>query len=238
MPVEGHVNDMHPFVMVLRDKPAPMCDDCITRAAGWANRQSANQAGRRLANQRVIQRERDRCVSCGKVKTVSWLTGTSRFISGPAAQGASAIIEVEERPGQSGEQREAEQVIIAALAQELGVRLQPARLPLPDGSRMELDGATEDLSILVEAWAHQGPPKAAQKAKVSKDALKLVFAGRVAGTNPRRILLFCCEEAARPFLGRGWEASALREFGVEVLVVALPAGMRERVLAAQRRQYR
>lgn len=232
------MNDRSPFVVALRGNPTPICDDCITCVVGWVNRQSANSAGRRLANQRVIQREKDRCVSCGKVKTVSWLTGTSQFISGPAAQGASASVEVEEHPGQSGEQREAEGVIVAALAQELGIRLEPVRLPLPDGSRMELDGAAEDLSILVEAWAHQGPPKSAQKAKVSKDALKLAFAGRIAGTNPRRILLFCCEEAARPFLGQGWEASALREFGVEVLVVALPADMRERVLAAQKRQYR
>ena len=144
----------------------------------------------------------------------------------------------ETQPGDSSEQRQAERVMIARLAEELGVSLTPKGVPLPDGSRMELDGATENLSILVEAWAHQGPPKSAQKAKVSKDALKLAFAGRVVGTNPHKILLFCDEEAARPFVGRGWEASALREFGIEVLVVALPADMRESVLAAQRRQYR
>lgn len=66
----------------------------------------------------------------------------------------------------------------------------------------------------------------------------IAVAARIVATDPRRILLFGDEEAARPFVGQGWEASALREFGVEVLVRALPTGVRERVLAAQKRQRR
>jgi hypothetical protein len=138
-----------------------------------------------------------------------------------------------EQPGRSNEQREAERAMIDALAELLNAPLEPARVPLPDGSHMEIDGATEDLSVLVEAWAHQGPPESAQKAKVAKDALKLAFAARLIGTGPRKILLFSCHEAARHFTGLGWEAAALREFEIEVIVVKPPDDLGERVLAAQ-----
>lgn len=138
-----------------------------------------------------------------------------------------------EQPGRSDEQLEAESVMIDALAQQLGVHLEPAQVLLPDGSRMEVAGATEDLSVLVEAWAHQGPPKSEDRAKVSKDAFKLAFASRLVGTDPRKILLFSCHEAAHHFTDQGWEAAALREFGIEVIVTPLPDDMRERLFAVQ-----
>jgi hypothetical protein len=38
--------------------------------------------------------------------------------------------------------------------------------------RVEIDGADAELTTLVEAWAHQGPPNVAQKHKVLANALK------------------------------------------------------------------
>lgn len=154
----------------------------------------------------------------------------------PAISGPS--IEPELRPGSSREQREAEAVMIASLAAALNTPLAPRRLMLPDGSRIELDGASEDLTVLVEAWAHQGPPKAAQTSKIAKDALKLALAARILGGLRQLVLLFSDEAAAAPFNGRGWIAGALREFGIEVHIVQLPDEVREAILAAQRRQYR
>ena len=140
--------------------------------------------------------------------------------------------------GNSDEQRSAEAVMIRLLAQELGMRLAPRRVDLPRGCHIEVDGCSEDFSVMVEAWAHQGSPRSAQRAKVCKDALKLAFAARAMAGNTRTILLFSDESAARPFLSRGWETAALREFGIEVHLVRLPSQTRELVLAAQRRQYR
>jgi hypothetical protein len=140
--------------------------------------------------------------------------------------------------GDSSEQREAERWMITQLGRELGVCLDKRAVTLPNDSRVAYDGATEDLSIVVEAWAHQGSPKSAQKAKIAKDALKLALTARQVPGNSRRVLLFSSEEAARPFLGAGWEASAIREFGIEVLVRPLPDELRDRVLVAQARQYR
>ena len=141
-------------------------------------------------------------------------------------------------PGDSSEQRDAEKIAIRLLGEQLGVPLAPRRLPLPGGGRIELDGASDHPSVLVEAWAHQGPPKRAQKAKVMTDALKLLFAARVLTTDPRLILALTDHGAAAHFIGRSWMAQALRELGIEVLVVDLPDDVRQAVIRAQARQYR
>jgi hypothetical protein len=140
--------------------------------------------------------------------------------------------------GDSLEQRDAEKVAIQLLGEKLGVVLTPRRLPLPDGGRIELDGVSDQPPILVEVWAHQGPPKAAQKAKVMTDAMRLLFAARVLGTAPRLILGLTDRAAAAHFTGRTWMSQALRELGVEVEIVELPEPVRESVLRAQARQYR
>jgi hypothetical protein len=140
--------------------------------------------------------------------------------------------------GDSSEQREAEKVAIRILGEQLGVQLAPRRLPLPGGGRIELDGVSDLPPTLVEVWAHQGPPKAAQKAKVMTDAMRLLLAARVLMNDPRLVLALTDHAAAAHFTGRSWMAQALRELGIEVLVVELPDAVRQAVLRAQARQYR
>ena len=141
-------------------------------------------------------------------------------------------------PGDSSEQRNAEAVMVALLAEELGVPLAPRRVLVADGRWVEVDAAAGDLSVLCEAWAHQGPPKSAQRNKVMTDALKLVFVRDELGNNARLILLLSDEAAAAPFRGRSWYAAALEHFRVEVRVVSLPDATRAEVRAAQERQFR
>jgi hypothetical protein len=74
-------------------------------------------------------------------------------------------------PCSSREQRDAERVMPDLLSQQLGRKLNPAKLAVPSGERVEVDGADADRSILAECWAHQGPPKSAQLA----DAFKLTL---------------------------------------------------------------
>jgi hypothetical protein len=110
---------------------------------------------------------------------------------------------------------------------------------LSEGVRVEVDGADDGPTVLVEAWAHQGPPKSAQKNKVLADALRLVFVASTLDTSPRLVLCLSDEEAARHFTtARSWASAALRSFGVSVEVVDLPVDLRELVVAAQKRQYR
>lgn len=141
--------------------------------------------------------------------------------------------------GDSKVQRDAEAVLLAALSASIGVPLAPARIHLPDGTYVEADGVSEDPPVLVEAWAHQGPPKSAQRNKVLADALKLVHVAAALERGHRKILCFSDEAAAKPFQSkRSWYAGALRTLDVQVHVIDLPAEWRDRILQAQKRQYR
>jgi hypothetical protein len=146
----------------------------------------------------------------------------------PPRQAAELLIASEprasdERPGDSRVQRDAEAVILASLSQALGVALAPRRVHLPGGAYVDVDGASDDPPILVEVWAHQGPPKVAQKHKVLADGLKLLYAAEQLGQGHRRILCLCDPLAAAPFTtARTWYAAALREHRIEVIVVDLP----------------
>lgn len=141
--------------------------------------------------------------------------------------------------GDSTEQRGAEALILAAVAAQLRVELVRGQLTVHEGIRVDVDGLSHDPPVLVEAWAHQGPPKPAQKAKVMTDALKLLWIERrlfPGGT--RKVLALADASAASHFTGRTWMAAALRDLGIEVVVVELPADVRAGILAAQVRQFR
>lgn len=144
--------------------------------------------------------------------------------------------------GDSAEQRRAEGLMLDLLERELGCQLKrPWRRSLPGGGRLEVDGGTDDAKnpLLVEAWAHQGPPKPAQRAKVITDAFKLSFAATLFPGRPRLLLLFSDESAAAPFRSpRAWPAVAMREAGIEVMVVTLPEEERAKIRQAQKRQFR
>jgi hypothetical protein len=141
-------------------------------------------------------------------------------------------------PGNSDEQKRAERAMIEALSARLGLVLAPRTITLPSGNRLAVDGMVDDPLVDCEAWAHQGPPKAAQRAKVAKDLLKLMLLARIAPVAPRLILLFSDEAACAPFRTRSWMADVVELNDVEIEVVELPADLREAVIAAQRRQYR
>lgn len=142
------------------------------------------------------------------------------------------------RSGDSAEQRAAEALVLAAVATAVNAPLTKTRRRI-GGSSVEVDGISGDPPILVEAWAHQGPPRPAQKYKVMTDAIKLLLVERVLfPRGARKILALTDEAAAAHFRGGSWMAEALREFGVEVMVVELPEEIREGIRLAQRRQFR
>jgi len=140
--------------------------------------------------------------------------------------------------GDSAEQRRAEEYLIARLSEDLGASLKKKEVELPGGERLEIDGVCETPMILCEAWAHQGPPKSAQKNKVLADSLKLLYVERLKSVPARKILLFGDKIAARRFQGENWMARALESFGIEIHIVELPLEMRKAVAEAQKRQYR
>jgi hypothetical protein len=144
----------------------------------------------------------------------------------------------ETAPGNSLEQQEAEDLIISLLGKTLGVALVKKRFELPSGGWLEIDGYCESPRILCEAWAHIGKPKPAQKNKVMADAMKLLFVAALTPRHQRLILAFADEGAASHFRGDSWMAQALKAKGIETYVVQVQSDVREKILLAQKRQYR
>lgn len=137
----------------------------------------------------------------------------------------------------STEQRLAEVPIIAAVSGMLGIPLAPAKIPI-EGVRVEIDGASEDRSVLVEAYARIGTVKSAQQHKLSHDAFKLAWAGQKLGS--RRLIIAVAGEDAAAYLQRpgAWVTMAIRDANVEVMHVPLEAALQTSLMDAQRRQYR
>jgi hypothetical protein len=227
----------------LRRCRAALDDDELARRLDVSPRQTINQVCRRLERSGRLRRY---------VGPAGKIVNDLRRDDGPAAP-ASAPASADRTPdivgrlgdvgptaaGDSREQRHAEQVMLTVLSHRYGVTLTPRRILLDDGIRVEVDGADTELTILVEAWAHQGPPKAAQKHKVLADVLKLLHIAATLPVAPRLVLCLSDPEAAHHFTSaRSWAAHALRGFAIEIVVVELPADVRAAILAAQQRQYR
>lgn len=222
-------------------------DDELVRRLGINPRQTINQVCRRLE---LAGRLRRYVGSAGKI--VNDLGGAEGQPASEPTTRDKATDQAIERSaysvggesdrgaaGDSSEQRHAERVMLELLGERMGVVLRPRRIALDGGVRVEVDGADEALSVLVEAWAHQGPPKVAQKHKVLADAFKLLHVAATLPVAPRLVLCLCDPEAAYHFTtARSWAAHALRAFAVEIAVVELPADVKAAVCAAQQRQYR
>ncbi len=229
---------------LLRVVGGPLDDDEIARRLQVSPRQTVNQVCRKLVAAGQLRRRLGAdsklvnellppaAAQLGSVPESE--VARTRPPAGPEASPAAT------RPdGDSSEQRNAERWMLADLSRRLDVRLVPRRMAVAGVLRVELDGGDEDLTVLVEAWAHQGPPKPAQRNKVLADALKLVWVASTLPRRPRLVLCLSDHQAAAPFTGeRSWAARALADLGVEVVVVDLPVDIRAAVVAAQLRQFR
>ena len=94
---------------------------------------------------------------------------------------------------------------------------------------------SEDDSLFAEAFAHQGTWLGGQRAKVARDALKLITLGR-AHPKARLILAFADPIAARTVGGKSWLSEALKTWKIEVVVVDIGEEMRSRLVERQNEQ--
>lgn len=137
----------------------------------------------------------------------------------------------------SAEQRSAESAITAAVAEHVGVPLAPATIAI-EGARVQIDGASEDRTVLVEAYARIGRLHGAQPKKLATDAFKLVWAGKKLGAS-RLIIAVADVEAERHLKRPGaWLTAALDDAQVKVVRVELSDELRAALEAAQLRQFR
>ena len=141
-------------------------------------------------------------------------------------------------PSDARAQRAAEPLIISAVASHLGIPLRPTRVDLGQGVRVEIDGASADLSVLVEAYAHVGELRGAQPKKLATDAYKLVWTAR--RINAKRLIIAVADSAVEAYLLRpkAWLTAALQDSQVEVIRVSIDADAQAQVVEAQRIQFR
>jgi hypothetical protein len=142
-------------------------------------------------------------------------------------------------PSDSKVQSDAEAAIVSAAAAQLGIDLVRGRsattISVGHGSRVEVDAASSDGSVLVEAYARQGRLKGAQLKKIAQDILKLALVGaRSTAAVSKRVLVFASSEAERSV--SGWVREAAEHFGVEFMVVEIPDELRASILRAQGKQ--
>ncbi|MDQ1131308.1 hypothetical protein [Microbacterium sp. SORGH_AS_0888] len=110
----------------------------------------------------------------------------------------------------------AERAALAALGDGLGVRIRPARLRLADGSRVEIDGASEDGAVVVQLPLRGGEFTSQHRNKIMADMFKLSWLREHAAPGARCVL--CVRENARgAFRGGGWLARAATDSGIEVI---------------------
>lgn len=140
-------------------------------------------------------------------------------------------------PSRSDEQLRAEGEIRAQLAADLGVVWREDRavvIPLPNGSRPEVDAVSVDGRTLVEIYAHQGRLRGGQVHKVARDALKLITIAR--NMQGATLHIAFASEAAKDSASRGWLGEALAIWGVNTRVVRIAEETRRELEVAQQRQ--
>lgn len=136
----------------------------------------------------------------------------------------------------SQEQRNAERLILDGVEHKVNETLAPRRLALHAGATVQVDGVSDDESVLVEVFSHQGQLKGGQRHKIAGDALKLITLAREREPRPRLILAFADEQLATWAGGESWLAASLAAWDIEVIVVKLDERVRSGLRAAQARQ--
>ncbi|MGE5417450.1 MAG: hypothetical protein ACM3UZ_12005 [Acidobacteriota bacterium] len=147
---------------------------------------------------------------------------------------------MEIHPSNSIVQQEAESIIIKALEQKLGFErgtLYPANIKLGT-ALVKVDGYNEEHGIICEVYAHIGKLKPAQSNKSINDVMKMLLIERKTERHYRKIIVVCDSEAENQLKNNGWKALAIQEFGVEVMRVEVNEELRQRIIEAQRGQYR
>lgn len=142
----------------------------------------------------------------------------------------------------SDTQQLTERLMVAEFSRQLRRELGAAIIPIGNAN-VTVDGFHKDENrvTLVEAWAHVGKAKPAQRNKVLGDMLKLALVTAVLRRSHPSIkveshLIFADFTAAKVVNGRGWASLAAKEFGITTQVIALPDDVIVTIKEAQRRQ--
>ncbi|MDQ1121491.1 hypothetical protein [Microbacterium trichothecenolyticum] len=110
-----------------------------------------------------------------------------------------------------------ERRMLRAVERDVGLRLRPRALVLGGGSRVEVEGISDDETVIAQLIANQGAYKPAFRNKALADMFKLLWVRSQLPAAERAVLIVTAE--VTPALG-GWVAVAAHDLGVEILVFA------------------
>jgi DprA winged helix domain len=206
MPADSHRERV---VAAIRISSQPLDGDQVAARAGISPRQTVNQICRALERAGMVRRrpgpdgkivnewlgdqDRDREPGSNPGQVSEAFPVTGALASTGTVQNAGAV-----PAGDSAEQRGAERVMLDLPGAQLGGELNPATITVPSGERVQVDGADAGRMVLAECWAHQGPPKSAQRHKVLADAFKLAWIATTLYPRPQLILCLSDPLAAAP----------------------------------------
>jgi hypothetical protein len=106
-----------------------------------------------------------------------------------------------------------------ALSARIGLPLRPVQLDVGDGVTVDLDGASDDHTVLAEICPSLGPMRGAHTRKLVADAFKLAWAGT--RLNSSRLILAVVGREAHAYLRRRdtWLSAALVDNSIEIVYV-------------------
>jgi len=151
----GSMADDHAsrLLRAIRTSARPLDDDELSQRTGIRPRQAVNQVLRRLEREGRVVRHSG---AAGKIvteiqETPGHAESTYQDGSAPSARDSTQSVVVFDRlgagtvpAGSSQEQRAAEGIMLDVLGRRLGMTLQPARIAVVSGSRVEIDGSDPD----------------------------------------------------------------------------------------------
>ena len=112
-----------------------------------------------------------------------------------------------------------EQRMLGALSATLGVALEPAMLILDGETRLEIEGAAPDASVVCQIVANQGAFTSQHRNRVHANLYKLAWLATSVFPDARAVLAVS-PTTAQAFTPTGWATLAARDLGVEVFTVA------------------
>ena len=144
---------------------------------------------------------------------------------------------IDTKQSDSREQQELEIYVSEEVGKWLECNLQRnPKVFLADGVHIEPDLYSEEEHIICEVFAHQGALKVGQQHKVSQDILKMLLLDKVKGVTYRKIIVVADEKVESYLKGKSFVAESIRQFGIEIKKIDIPAGIRDTILKAQARQ--
>lgn len=139
----------------------------------------------------------------------------------------------------STEQTQAEEHIVSLVEQKLGFTLKKNhKLYLADNSYtyIQPDFFSEEHHIIGEIFSHIGKPKKAQNNKISNDILKMLVYEKVTDKQYRKIIVVCDMDELTNLCGLSVLAETIRQFQIELMYIEIDEDLRNKLLAAQKRQ--